>query len=116
MKSIKLISLFLIFHFGLSFSAEAQYVYKTPSGEKYHTSSCRTVKNASSRITFTEARKLGLDPCKVCKPAIIQGVISNKPAQGQSVTVQCKGQTKAGNRCRHKTSIGGYCYQHQPGS
>ena len=116
MKPLKILSLLIFFHFGISFGAEAQHVYKTPSGAKYHIATCRTVKNASSKITFAEAGKLGLEPCKICKPAIIQGVISNKPAQGQSTTAQCKGQTKAGSRCKHMTSIGnGYCYQHQPG-
>ena len=40
---------------------------------------------------------------------------STKTPQGQSTTVQCKGTTKAGTRCKHMTSIAnGYCYQHQP--
>ena len=31
------------------------------------------------------------------------------------VTVQCKGLTKSGTRCKHMTRIAnGYCFQHQP--
>jgi methylphosphotriester-DNA--protein-cysteine methyltransferase len=74
------------------------------------------VKNVSEEITTAKAMELGLEPCKICKPENIYG---NAPvvhkAQGQSNTVQCKGMTKAGARCKHMTSIAnGYCYQHQP--
>lgn len=100
----------------LSFSLKAQTVYKTPSGAKYHLSTCRMVKNISERITVKEAIKMGLQPCKICNPQnIYDRFTPNKKAQGQNVTVQCKGLTKAGNRCKHMTSIAnGYCYQHQP--
>lgn len=115
MKACKIISILLFFQLGLSFFASAQLVYKTPSGAKYHLASCHMVKNASTKISLSEARGMGLEPCKICKPATLPGAPSNKPAQGESNTVQCKGQTKAGARCKHMTSIGnGYCYQHQP--
>ncbi len=104
----------LIFLFSLS--VKAQTVYKTPSGAKYHLASCRMVKNVSEQITISQARELGLQPCKICNPQIIS--ISNnliKKPQGQNETVQCMGFTKAGTRCKHMTSIGnGYCFQHQP--
>ena len=99
----------------LSMSLKAQMVYKTPSGKKYHLATCRMVKNVSEEITIQQAIELGLEPCKICNPPtnnIPTGV--NKP-QGQNNTVQCKGLTKAGTRCKHMTSIAnGYCYQHQP--
>ncbi|HEX7847852.1 MAG TPA: DUF5763 domain-containing protein [Chitinophagaceae bacterium] len=104
----------------LSFSAlliQAQTVYKTPSGEKYHLGNCRMVKNVSDEISVDKARELGLQPCKICKPANIysSGSPLNKP-QGQNDTVQCKGKTKAGTRCKHMTRIAnGFCFQHQPG-
>ncbi|MGF2414026.1 MAG: DUF5763 domain-containing protein [Ferruginibacter sp.] len=99
-----------------SISVKAQTVFKTPSGAKYHLAACRMVKNVSEEISIREARKLGLEPCKICKPQNIYpiGATPHK-AQGQNETVQCKGFTKAGARCKHKTSIAnGYCYQHQP--
>jgi hypothetical protein len=99
-----------------SVSLKAQTVYKTPSGLKYHLATCSMVKNVSEEITVSKARELGLEPCKICKPQNIytSGSKTNK-AQGNNVTVQCKGITKAGTRCKHMTSIGnGYCYQHQP--
>ena len=96
-------------------TAFCQDVYKTPSGKKYHLASCHTVKNVSEKITVEKAMELGLEPCKVCNPPSSPNAPSPNKQQGQAVTVQCKGMTKAGTRCKHKTSIGnGYCFQHQP--
>jgi len=98
--------------------AEAQSVYKTPSGAKYHTAHCRTVKNVSTKITITEAVALGLQPCKVCRPAVMAGAYkrSSKNTSGEDKTVQCRGYTKKGTRCQHMTRIAnGYCFQHNPG-
>ncbi len=99
------------------FTLTAQTVFKTPSGAKYHLAGCRMVRNVSEEISITKAKELGLQPCKICNPANIYGSSLTPPhkAQGQDKTVQCKGMTKAGNRCKHMTNIGnGYCYQHQP--
>ena len=97
-------------------SLSAQTVYKTPSGAKYHTASCHTVKNVSEAITLQQAAELGLEPCKICKPAVSYGRSpTTKQPQGQGQTVQCNGKTKAGTRCKHMTRIAnGYCFQHQP--
>ncbi len=96
---------------------DAQTVYKTPSGAKYHTATCRTVKNVSEAITLEKAIESGLDPCKVCQPVVPNGGGSKtKQPGGEAETVQCKGKTKAGTRCKHMTKIAnGYCFQHQPG-
>ena len=107
----KIIALLLI-----SVSLKAQVFYKTPSGTKYHLATCRMVKNVSEQITSSEAIKLGLQPCKICNPQNIYLAenTANKAA-GKSVTVHCKGFTKAGTRCKHMTNIAdGFCYQHQP--
>lgn len=106
----------VLFLLVISTAAVSQSVYKTPSGKKYHLSSCRMVENVSEKISVEEAVTLGLDPCKICKPAAapVRMQASGKE-QGQSSTTQCKGLTKAGNRCKHMTRIAnGYCYQHQP--
>ena len=101
------------------FSAKSQFVYKTPSGKKYHLASCRMVENVSQRLTIDQAQHLNLDPCKICKPGnqtLITSQADTKKVNGQSITTQCKGMTKARSRCKHMTRIGnGYCYQHQPG-
>ena len=98
-----------------SVSLKAQAVYKTPSGAKYHLASCRMVKNVSEEITIAKANELGLGPCKICNPPIAYAQTPRKKPEGQNTTVQCSGLTKAGNRCKHMTSIAnGFCYQHQP--
>jgi hypothetical protein len=102
----------------LSVSLKAQTVFKTPSGEKYHLASCRMVKNVSEEISINKAKELGLQACKICHPGDIYGGAPSphKPQGTNETTVQCKGYTKAGTRCKHMTKIAnGYCYQHQPG-
>jgi Family of unknown function (DUF5763) len=101
----------------ISFQLRAQDVYKTPSGEKYHLATCRMVKNVSEKISPAKAKELGLEPCKICKPHDIytSNLISPNKQSGQGETVQCKGTTKAGTRCKHMTRIAnGYCFQHDP--
>lgn len=103
----------------LGHTADTQKVYKTPYGRKYHLATCRMVKNVSEEITLTEAKELGLEACLFCQSTIDSNSYGNsnapKKTQGQSSTVQCKGLTKKGTRCKHRTSIGnGYCFQHQP--
>jgi len=73
------------------------------------------VKNVSEELTIQQAVESGLGPCKICNPpGPLGSSLKNKKAQGQNTTVQCKGMTKAGTRCKHMTSIAnGYCYQHQ---
>ena len=112
MKYLKIICFLLI-----SISVKSQNVYKTPSGAKYHLATCRMVNNVSQEMTLTNAVKIGLTACKICKPPITGNsfVASPKKAKGESNTVQCLGMTKAGNRCKHMTSIAnGYCFQHNP--
>jgi Family of unknown function (DUF5763) len=94
---------------------KAQAVYKTPSGAKYHLGTCRMVNNVSQKISLAEAARLGLTACKICKPEMTYSQPQTNNPQGQNKTVQCKGMTKAGTRCRHMTRItNGYCFQHNP--
>ena len=112
---IMLRSLISISFFLIALTGRSQSVYKTPSGQKYHLATCHMVKNVSEKLTIAEAREMGLEPCKICKPPGSNNAVSPNKQQGQSSTVQCKGYTKAGTRCKHMTSIAnGYCYQHQP--
>lgn len=104
----------------ISLCAQAQTVFTTPTGKKYHMENCRTVNNVSKKLTVMEAIEMGLTACKICNPPTSIMVpnkfvsVPNK-AKGESQTVQCKGKTKAGTRCKHKTSIAnGYCFQHNP--
>jgi hypothetical protein len=110
--------LLLLMLLGMAQWVGAQSVYKTPSGTKYHLASCRMVENTSQKLSVVEAIEQGLDACKICKPSVAPASLLSSgsgTAKGESNTVQCKGRTKRGTRCQHRTSIGdGYCYQHRP--
>lgn len=43
-------------------------VYKTKTGDKYHTATCRYLKKSKIAIERSEAIKNGLSACSVCKP------------------------------------------------
>lgn len=109
-----LISIFLCLTLNLS----GQTVYRTPSGTKFHLSSCRMVKNVSSSLSINNALEMGLQPCKICNPnaASVYGIVSKpKKVHGVDKGNQCLGITKAGTRCKHYTRIGNdYCFQHLP--
>lgn len=108
----------LIFFILLGYHVNAQEVYKTPSGKKYHLASCRMVENVSKKLLGkVDISKHYLSPCKICKPPKVKDLVfvNNKENKsvGLSESMQCKGTTKKGTRCKHKTKIAnGYCYQH----
>ncbi|MBC8756598.1 hypothetical protein H2O64_18140 [Kordia sp. YSTF-M3] len=107
-----------IFLFLVSLNIQAQDVYKTPSGKRYHLSSCRMVENVSSKLVGLETIAASkLTPCKICKPPpksqLQKRLNSEDKSVGTSVSVRCKGYTKKGTRCKHKTRLAnGYCFQH----
>ena len=110
----------------LSVFVHGQTVYRTPAGKKYHTATCRYVKNVSHRMDIKDAAKLGLSPCAQCNPGGQRlGAVSSassglgiKPGEASgslSRSVQCQGTTKKGSRCKHLTkNVNGYCHQHEP--
>jgi len=46
-------------------------VYVTKTGEKYHTEKCSSVRNSKIDITLEEAVSKGYEPCKICKPPLL---------------------------------------------
>lgn len=110
---------FLLVGLGVS----SQTVYRTPSGKKYHTATCRYVKNVSHSLSLNDARKSGLTACSQCGPESGSKGSNNSrlgiksgEAKGQNFTAsQCRGTTKAGARCKRTTkNKNGYCFQHEP--
>lgn len=101
----------------------AQTVYKTPSGKKYHTATCRYVKNVSEKLTKKEADKLGLEPCSQCIKVNVSSTkqsygssLGIKPgeAKGEHTSQQCRSMTKAKQRCKRMTkNVNGLCFQHE---
>lgn len=102
----------------LTVSVNGQTVYRTPSGNKFHTASCRMVKNVSSALSVNKALEIGLQPCKICSSGQTSGYgIASTPKKINGIDKgnQCLGRTKKGTRCKHYTSIGNdYCFQHVP--
>jgi hypothetical protein len=49
--------------------AQANYtVYITPTGKKYHTEFCRTIKGNKTAVSLEDAKARGYEACKVCRP------------------------------------------------
>ncbi len=48
--------------------ADAQTVYVTSGGKKYHKKNCSVVKEGKKGVELSEAKKQGYTPCAVCKP------------------------------------------------
>ncbi|MBL7726317.1 MAG: hypothetical protein JNM68_01475 [Dinghuibacter sp.] len=76
------------------------------------------VNNVSRKITVEEAVKAGKQPCKICDPPPANPIPltgTNKPRGSETTTYQCRGVTRKGTRCMHRTRIAnGYCFQHNP--
>lgn len=116
LKKVSRLIVFMLFIMA-AVGVSAQTVYVTPSGQKYHRADCRMVENVSESLSLTQALKIGFQPCKICHPPISATYVAAPPntPRGTASTVQCRGITRAGTRCKHKTSIAnGYCFQHNP--
>jgi hypothetical protein len=49
-------------------AASDTYVYKTPSGTKYHRAGCSYLGDNAQKLTLAEAKAAGLEPCSRCEP------------------------------------------------
>jgi hypothetical protein len=93
----------LVLAFVVTLAVQAQTVYSSAKGEKYHTADCRLSGEAEG-MNIDNAKKAGKKPCDVCKPNEL----------GKATLKQCEGKTKDGVRCKRMTgSKGKKCYQHQ---
>lgn len=50
---------------------EDTIVYRTRHGVKYHMLHCHYVRRGASPVTLKRAKELSLDPCKRCKPPVL---------------------------------------------
>ncbi|MBK8981681.1 MAG: hypothetical protein IPM38_05000 [Ignavibacteria bacterium] len=95
----------------------SQTVYITKTGEKYHTSECRYLKNSASPIDLSEAVNRNYTSCKVCVPADnILPVIGKEdpPPDPSARIIRCMAITKKNTQCKRNTSnSSGYCWQHE---
>ncbi len=131
---------FLLIACSVSSGVEAQTVYITRTGTKYHDAYCRYLRQSKIEIKLKDAIARGYDACSVCEPptsedeneeeAAQPGVANEATAPRKpspfpaapkeevkqtrtSSSQQCTGTTKSGLRCkRMTTSSNGRCYQH----
>jgi hypothetical protein len=118
---------------------EAQTVYITKTGKKYHDEYCQYLSHSKVEIELSKALELGYGACSVCKPvtevedspeAEEATPASSKPDPGNTpapsskqahpapakkatTSSQCSALTKAGARCKRAASANGRCWQHQ---
>ncbi|MDR7131648.1 hypothetical protein J2X69_004012 [Algoriphagus sp. 4150] len=115
----------IIFLFAVQLQAQTVFITKT--GARFHKESCRYAKTGWAS-DLAAAKKKGLTACLVCKPSsietgeakpiplasepkTIEPSKETKPAQATST--QCSATTKAGSRCSRKSAAGSsYCWQH----
>lgn len=104
-------------------SSDAQTVYVTKTGKKYHKENCRYLKHSKYSISLEDAKKKYYTACAVCKPS---STISNNKMSVDSVAIvqkklvrdavssRCEATTKAGTRCKRTTkNVSGKCWQHE---
>lgn len=110
-----------------SLTIQAQTVYVTKTGEKYHKENCHYLKQSKKSITLEKALEMGYKPCSVCKPAKTtktddstksnfssSGSSSSSGSTKKATAAQCTAKTKAGKRCKRMTkNASGRCYQHE---
>lgn len=68
-KIILTLSLICLFTIG---KLNAQTVYVTETGKKYHAKNCDVAKTGKKGIELAEAKKQGYEACKICKSEAIK--------------------------------------------
>ncbi|HWY10434.1 MAG TPA: hypothetical protein VN026_03860 [Bacteroidia bacterium] len=115
-------NILIAFLFVLGISINAQTVYITNTGEKYHASGCRYLSKSKNAIELSDALNKGYVACKVCKPTQTvkaeskQKEVKTESSNKNAVSSQCTATTKVGNQCKRMTkSANGKCWQHGGG-
>lgn len=118
--------------------SEAQIVYVTKTGSKYHADGCRYLSRSKIPVKLTIAKEQGYEPCSVCSPGadevaeeeqsqtqhqdtvtnpipVMRVKPANKPSPSASTSPapRCSVFTKSGTRCKRAANSNGKCWQHQ---
>jgi hypothetical protein len=139
-RTIWLLCFYLLLTGCTSVSSEAQTVYITKTGAKYHEGGCRYLSKSKIPVTLKIAKEQGYGPCSVCSPVtevedaeeaeVVEAPDTvaapaplmrtrSKPVQAPvqkataSPSAQCSAFTRAGARCKRAASTNGKCWQHQ---
>jgi hypothetical protein len=78
-QSLFTIVFFAVFYIAINFSSQAQTVYVTDGGKKYHMKNCSVVSTGKKGIERSEAMKQGYTACAVCKPDEKKGTAAEDP-------------------------------------
>lgn len=81
---------------GIAYAASGDtIVYRTKSGEKYHTKNCSYLKS-SIALSLQEAVNMGLSPCSRCKPPTLD--VSPNTSSGNKKTDSSANNTKSNTK------------------
>ncbi len=106
----------------LSLAAQAETVYVTKTGAKYHRASCSSLRFSKIAMSLPEAAAK-YQPCKICHPpvpsassAVASSVAESPKTQSPSraaESARCQAITKKGTQCLRNAKPGSrYCWQH----
>jgi endonuclease G len=66
-----IIAVFVLITGAVYAASQDTTVYITNTGEKYHTGRCASVRNSKTAVSLGEAVTKGYEPCKRCKPPVL---------------------------------------------
>ncbi len=124
MGSLRRITFFFFCFLVLGSDLFSQTVYRTKTGKKYHSESCRYLSKSKIAIPLEDALNQNYTPCKICSPPVAlssnskiklkSSVLTNK---NENISNRCIAITKKGTRCKRMAQAGSqYCWQHQNNS
>ena len=104
--------------------AQAEKVYVTKTGSKYHRASCSSLSRSKIEMSLAQAAAR-YGACKNCKPPVLKTApvtaaavapSAKSPAVERAAPVvggRCQATTKKGTQCSRKAQAGrSYCWQH----
>ena len=122
LRRILFVAALLVASIALAF-AQAEKVYVTRTGEKYHRGSCSSLR--ASRIEMTLAQAAArYGACKNCKPPVpaaapaaapvaTAAAVPAAPRSAPAHSGRCQATTKKGTQCSRNAQAGrNYCWQH----
>lgn len=128
MKLLHTCLLWVIITACLPAASEAQTVYITRTGAKYHITTCHYLRSSKISIKLSEAKRQGYTACSVCKPSTKVTDTKDQATEADTTVLQptpsknpkpitasrCTATTQAGTQCkRTTTSTSGKCWQHE---
>jgi hypothetical protein len=102
--------------------AQAEKVYVTRTGAKYHRASCSSLRSSKIEMSLAEAAAR-YDACKICRPPVPNAAPQTAPveprpsppsaAEPAPRSTRCQATTKKGTQCSRRAQAGSsYCWQH----